>query len=384
MFKKTILYLSLALVTGVVISTYLEPEPSGFVTRLEEGITLNDEFLYIIESYDIKSSPPYFFSTYRPEDELYEPVLAIQQERAYDAVDKLEELAAQDNADALYWLAEITYKSSAFSVQTGAELFKRSAELGNPYAALMLDDSNRECQKHMPSHCDKKWGELAKKLLIERENNGDLEASYTLIPDFDAATREDYEKLVKLSYQGFEQGYLIPLHHFIFLLKAYNFESTPDKEDSISIGEDNILNKLTLLMAYAHQRLAIYDVIQNERNNYNQQEITNVINHNLHTMGNSYKIILNYLGEKADSDRESQLLWASFAKVADMFQDNMRNHINFLHFNIGIKSHSNEFSDEELEIIDQLATENLKKATPNIFISMACPDGIGSCLRVNE
>ena len=384
MFKKIILFLIFLSTTIWVVYINHEPTVSGFVKQIEKGVLALDNTLKIVEEADIKNRPPYFYSTYSPEDELYAPVLAIQQERAYDAVDKLEELAAQDNADALYWLAIITYKSSAFSGQTGAELFERSAELGNPYAALMLDENNYECKTSMPSHCDKKWGVLAKELLIEREKNGDLEALYSLIPkQLDKASKQDHEKLDKLAYEGFNQGYLLPLYTLVFIYQTFDSDSDPDSVYLLTKEERAILDKLELIMANRHHLTSVYDVINNENNTYSEKDIQNVVNSNLHTMGNSYPSVLYYLLDKTDSSREDQLRFASFAKVADTYQNNMRKSF-FKNYAYSITEDFGEFSEDELEIIEQLTIENLSKSTPNIYITMGCPRGLGSCLNVDE
>ncbi|MDA0149891.1 hypothetical protein [Vibrio sp. LaRot3] len=384
MFKKIILSLILLSSTIWVVYINYEPPVSGFVKQIEKGVLNLKHTVKIVDEADTKHSSPYFYSTYSPEDELYEPVLAIQQERAYDAVDKLEELAAQDNADALYWLAIITYKSSAFSEQTGAELFERSAKLGNPYAALMLDENNYECKTSMPSHCDKKWGVLAKELLIEREKNGDLEALYSLIPkQLDKASKQDHEKLDKLAYEGFNQGYLLPLYTLVFIYQTFDSDSDPDSVYSLTEEERAILNQLVLIMANRHHLASVYNVINNENNTYSEQDIQNVVNSNLHTMGNSYPSVLYYLMDKTDSSREDQLQLASFAQVADTYQNSMRKRF-FRNYAYSINEDFDEFSEKELGKIEQLTIENLSKSTPNIYITMGCPRTFGSCLYVDE
>ncbi|XEV12138.1 hypothetical protein ACBZ90_00885 (plasmid) [Vibrio alginolyticus] len=80
------------------------------------------------------NSDLYAASTYRPDHPLYPSILAIQEHRWGDATDFLTPLAEQGNAEAMFWLGEITYSSNAFS--RGGQWFEKAAKLGNPYAAV--------------------------------------------------------------------------------------------------------------------------------------------------------------------------------------------------------------------------------------------------------
>ncbi|TXR54438.1 hypothetical protein [Reinekea thalattae] len=205
----------------------------NLIALAEEGVPINDD--------------PYAASTYRPGDPLYEAVAYIQVKRWSVAEEKLKVLADQGNADAMFWLGQINY-SGALTGLVGAGWFVRAAKLGNPYAAMMLDENNYECQENMAYYCDKKWGELGRKILIERAAQGDAKAGYALFLDqkylykernlfFDKGyeVKEDdpFQILLKAANDGIKQHYYRPLLKLATLyrnrtsIELFNMDKVP-------------------------------------------------------------------------------------------------------------------------------------------------------------
>lgn len=152
----------------------------------------------------------YAASTYKPDDELYNPVLAIQRKRWDIAIPLLEKLVNKNNPDAMYWLAEIS-GGSIFSGKDKANLFKRSAELGNPYAALRLNIGAEDCNTYLKGYCSKEWGDKASKILKDRANKGDIKAKYHL----SLLNGNNYDDDLELVLKNAEKHYYYPLIYFI-------------------------------------------------------------------------------------------------------------------------------------------------------------------------
>ena len=194
------------------------------------------------------NSDPYASSTYRPEDTLYESMYLIQNGFREKAKKLLAVLANQGNIEAMFWMGELTYKNEG---DTGADFFQKAAELGNPYAALMLDEDNVKCQENMTDHCDSKWGELGKPILIKRAAEGDAKAGFALYitlqlndPSFGYFFDSEYKMkgqgpfqvLLKAAKDGVKQNYYKP---FLELLHLYQHRRSllPFNETKIPLTE---------------------------------------------------------------------------------------------------------------------------------------------------
>lgn len=232
--------------------------PSGFQSRQAEGPKVLTEVLAMAEESQPFNSDPYISSTYRPGDVLYEPLLAIQRHRNGIARKLLEPLAERNNADALYWLGEITYGLSAFSGRQAGEYFERSAELGNPYAALRLDVDDYDCQRYMRGYCNEKWGRLGRKILQERADNGDLKAEYALL-DFDEFSDKDtHLELEHLVTENAKKYYYRPLMNMLTLYEKKWHYPYLSEDEELSLDDKLILNKLKSLMINNNYTIAYH------------------------------------------------------------------------------------------------------------------------------
>ncbi|QMV15839.1 SEL1-like repeat protein [Vibrio spartinae] len=218
--NKRLIYKTLFTLIGIVIlavggfMAYLMI-PSGFQSRQAEGPKVLTELLNMAEKSQPFNPDPYISSTYRPGDPLYEPVLAIQRERWDIAQKLLQPLVEQGNADAMYWLAHIS-GGSIYAGKEIARLFRKSAELGNPYAALRLDVSSEDCSLYLRGYCDPKWGKIGRKLLQERAEQGDKKAAYYLLQYDENSSEEVHKKLEQLVTENAKNHYYQPLMRLIY------------------------------------------------------------------------------------------------------------------------------------------------------------------------
>ncbi|PSU88011.1 hypothetical protein C0W35_20935 [Photobacterium kishitanii] len=117
-------------------------------------------------------------SIYQPEDELFGAVLAIQRNHWSKAIKELTPYAEKKDPDALFWLAQISYGSNPTENIKARQMMLESAQLGNPYAALMFDPNNIICQQYFSRYCDKKWVSKAKEIFAEQAKKNDVRAIF--------------------------------------------------------------------------------------------------------------------------------------------------------------------------------------------------------------
>ncbi|KJF92775.1 hypothetical protein UB39_18435, partial [Photobacterium angustum] len=151
-------------------------------------------------------------SIYQPGDPLFESVLYIQRNLWAEAKKQLEPMAKNQNPDAKFWLASITWGTGIKNNPIAKKLYMESAEQGNPYAALFFSPKNDICQMYYSSECSEEWVDKAQKLFVEKAKTGDVRAVYystVLKPDLtheqyinaiiSAAENHHYYPLVKYS-----------------------------------------------------------------------------------------------------------------------------------------------------------------------------------------
>ncbi|WP_415846678.1 hypothetical protein, partial [Vibrio aerogenes] len=265
--------------------------PSGFQSRHAEGPKVLTELLHMAEQSKPFNPDPYIASTYRPENPLYQPVLEIQRHR-WDIAEKLlEPLAEKGNADAMFWLAEITY-GSPYRASRAAHLYQKSAELGNPYAALRLDVDNSDCQRFMFGYCKEKWGKLGRKLLKQRADNSDVKAAYYLLKldmnEF-SNSAEVHKKLEKLVTENAKQYYYHPL---IRLIRTYlggsSYSPYLDRNKEISTEQWKILMQFAMLAANNNFPPAVAKYIYSNDNMTPKGYLSKVIGQSILLEGKPY------------------------------------------------------------------------------------------------
>ena len=276
--KKRIIKYGLILVAlcflGLLGNNIYVQSPSEVDLQLTEGPSkMLAEFVAIAEKGVPINPDPYAASTYRPDDVLYNAMHHVQIGYRYDAQDIFEKLAEQGNVDAMFWMGALLYRVGIGRRASGAGYFLKAAELGNPYAALMLDD-NYVCLKYMKGYCDAKWGEQGRKILRERAAQGDAKAGYALYlnlqynkpsfayyfnrDEYIAEGRGPFQVLIKAAKDGIKQHYYKPLNTLIRLSK-YNASklTTKDKVALNKVLEIGIHNNdvRSVMSQYRHPEL---------------------------------------------------------------------------------------------------------------------------------
>lgn len=226
--KSVVRYLlALSIISALGFASYFMylKWPTGVDYELAKPLeeTLGD-LLELAKEDKRVSGNPLTSSTYRKGDILYRPIIAIQQGRWGEAKKMLTPLVEEGNADAMFWLADITYRSSAFSGSEGAALFQKAAEMGNPYAAIKLSPkyNTRQCKMRMPSYCEEKWGDIALEILLKRSKKGDIKANYAYLyyTRFEQTDKDYFESLLSVVKKGIKTNYYAPLQYLVYMYQT--------------------------------------------------------------------------------------------------------------------------------------------------------------------
>ncbi|WED20737.1 hypothetical protein L3Q72_08775 [Vibrio sp. JC009] len=348
--------------------------PSEFMLRVSKGPQLLTRLNALAEQGVPVNPDPYASSTYKPGDPLFEPVLAIQQGRSYDARKPLEKLVNEGNVDAMYWLAEITYALSVNTSRTGAELFVQAAELGNPYAALRLDEDNYECQLMMGLYCDKKWGELGRKILKERADNGDMKAAFALIPHFWYATEEDHKKLEHIAIEAIKQNYYAPLVKLIDSYHGLNEEDLLFYNLAPNYESQKYLLRKMILIAVNNNYLPSLNTIRFDPK-FETTLKHKITQRYLPIIGNSLTgtmAIKEIFLKDSDYDRKNVIEGAAWSIVADHYENNSKfnppGNLRIYRYVLTSEINKPDLTESEIEEAKLLAEEYLKISKPTIYI----------------
>ncbi|ASA55652.1 hypothetical protein [Vibrio gazogenes] len=368
--NKKLIYKTLLTIVGVIIlaasglMAYLAI-PSGFQSRQAEGPKVLTELLRMAEKSQPFNPDPYISSTYRPGDPLYEPVLAIQRDRWDIAQKLLQPLVEQGNADAMYWLAHITYDDSYYSSGPAAKLFQKSAVLGNPYAALRLDINDRECQMFMGGYCDKKWGELGRKLLQERAAQGDKKAEYYLLQYDENSSEEVHKKLEQLVTENAKNHYYQPLMRQIYNYTSGLYLPFLEQNKSISIEKKKLISNLLRLGANNNFPPSMY-YVYSYNDMYSEDYVKRVVEHSISLNVSSY-ICEAYYSKVSNRLRNDVVKGAACAMANDVVRGNGNNRVSIFDFNLD-KNNIAPLTDEEKRESDRIAKLILNDITPVIYI----------------
>lgn len=199
----------------VLLLTACKPNPQDDISLFKSFISRN--------IHD-KSDNPFVSSTFKPGDKMYDILVNIQHGQHTSAEVKLKELIKHGDVDAMFWYAKMTFGDSIYSAKPAVELFEKSAELGNPYSALMLSPSSYGCL-YYKSKCDKKWLDKAVNFFEKHAKNGDLRSQYFLLKnkglDNSKDTRGEYIKeIIRFS----ESHYYQPLMDYVDSILTRNRE----------------------------------------------------------------------------------------------------------------------------------------------------------------
>ncbi|MDW6002362.1 SEL1-like repeat protein [Vibrio mangrovi] len=370
--KKRLIYRTLFVLIciGVLSGAYLMM-PSGFQSRQAEGPKVLTELLKMAEESQPFNPDPYISSTYRPGDPLYEPLLYIQRHRQGLAEELLKPLVEQGNADAMYWLAQITYRDNYYSGGPAAELFQKSAELGNPYAALRLDSDNYECRRRMSSYCDQKWGELGRKLLQERADKGDKKAKYYLLQYDENSSEDAHKKLEKLVTENAKNHYYQPLMRMVVDYNDQSYLTYFEKEDKYDIEERKIISKLAYLMANNNFSPVISNFIYFNQDLYKKEYLSKMARQSMKINSSPFFCSHYYLDNSGD--RIDIITASACSYVTDIYkEDDDENSFSTFKFLLHKNKIEKLTEAEELQVRD-MASVIFKRMTPMIYIDEMNP-----------
>ena len=108
----------------------------GYTPNPEDDIALFQPF--IDANINKKSDDPYISSTAKPGDKFYDILVNIQHGRHDVAIKQLKPLVDKGDADAQFWYAKMIFDSSVKNRYPALQLYKKSAEQGNPYSYFEL------------------------------------------------------------------------------------------------------------------------------------------------------------------------------------------------------------------------------------------------------
>ncbi|SJN60116.1 hypothetical protein VR7878_04020 [Vibrio ruber DSM 16370] len=373
--NKKLIYKTLLTIVGVIIlavgglMAYLMI-PSGFQSRQAEGPKVLTELLEMAQESQPFNPDPYISSTYRPGDPLYEPLLYIQRHRQGKAEELLQPLVEQGNADAMYWLAQITYDDSYYSGGPAAKLFQKSAELGNPYAALRLDSNNRECQMFMSGYCDQKWGKLGRKLLQERAEKGDKKAEYYLLQYDEDSSEEVHKELERLITENAKNHYYQPLMRLIKNYKDRMYLTFFNRREAISAEENNYISELAYLPVNNNFPPAMTNIVFFNREFYKKPYLLKVVKQSMMINTEPF-LCIRYYTEVDNTDRDHIIDSAACATASDQLEsrDDHLRRFNYILKENGLKP----LSKLEINNAHNRAQEIINNMTPVIYIDEMNP-----------
>ncbi|HIF9348759.1 TPA: hypothetical protein ACX6R0_000644 [Photobacterium damselae] len=236
--KKGLFVLLAILISGC--SEYIEPQ--------ESDIAVFERFLSEVTVSDDKN-PIDIASTYKSEDKLFDAVLAIQRNHWSKAIKELTPYAEKKDPDALFWLAQISYGSNPTENIKAGKMMLESAQLGSPYAALMLDPDNIICQRYFSRYCDKKWMGKAKGIFAIQAEKGDVRAIY-----YTERFKEKHDDYIKAIIYAANNKYYYPIVDYSKDILIDNNSTKKMKELAIELlnyaAVNNFIPAYDLLLKY--------------------------------------------------------------------------------------------------------------------------------------
>ena len=278
----------------------------------------------------------YAASTFQPDDPLYDAIVAIQQDRWDEAAQLLEPLVEQGNADAMFWLGDITYRSSAFLGWNGAELFKRSAELGNPYSAIKLSPefNSYQCKMRMRSYCDKKWGKAGLDILQERAATGDVKAAYAYLfyTRFDRTNFDYFNQFLEIVEDGIKENYYRPLRQLVFMYQTREHLSPYNRDVIALTTQDRKVLANLLMVAALNNDIVSIDLLNEKFKDVipSMAKFDRLVEQNLPLVDNArYFITYDYFlrqFNKSNKDREFLIRGYAYATLYDDYEGGISFH----------------------------------------------------------
>ncbi|WP_342341432.1 sel1 repeat family protein [Vibrio litoralis] len=188
-------YLKLSISTLLCVFTLGLMGCNDYTPNPEDDIALFQPFIDV--NVNKKSDDPYISSTVKPGDKLYDILVNIQHGRHDVAIKQLKPLVDKGDADAQFWYAKMIFDSSVKNRYPALQLYKKSAEQGNPNAYFELSPFGEGCLVYFgEKNCTQESLTKAIELFKQKAKQGDLRAQYFLLsmlkPDGSVIEHETY------------------------------------------------------------------------------------------------------------------------------------------------------------------------------------------------
>ena len=188
-------------------------------------------------------------SIYKPGDLLFDAVLAIQRNHWSKAIKELTPYAEKKDPDALFWLAQISYGSNPTENIKAGKMMLESAQLGNPYAALMFNPDNIICKRYFSHYCDKKWVSKAKDIFSKQVEKSDVRAIY-----YTEKFKEKHNDYINAVIYAANNNYYYPIVNYSKDILIDNNSTKKMKELAIELlnyaADNNFVPAYDLLFKY--------------------------------------------------------------------------------------------------------------------------------------
>ena len=164
-------------------------------------------------------------------EQKYNYLLALQLKRWDLAKETLEKLADKKDPEATYWLA-YTSGGNVFAGLSMFDLFRKSANLGDPYAALQLTEDGDYCTTYLKPYCDDSWYDKAKVIFEEKFNKG--RASLLDRFYYEIIFKGDYlsKDIADIIVSNMEVGEFAPLIKYTRYI-VNNFDLSDDEKNKL-------------------------------------------------------------------------------------------------------------------------------------------------------
>ncbi|TVO33400.1 tetratricopeptide repeat protein [Vibrio algivorus] len=340
---------------------------NDYTPNPEDDIALFQPF--IDANINKKSDDPYISSTVKPGDKLYDILVNIQHGRHDVAIKQLKPLVDKGDADVQFWYAKMIFDSSVKNRYPALQLYKKSAEQGNPNAYFELSPFGEGCLVYFgEKNCTQESLTKAIELFKQKAKQGDLRAQYFLLrmlkPDGSVIEHETYfsnnynfthsaesrQHYIKEVIRFAENHYYQPLMDYVDTILTF------DRNKNEYVFSSKKLEKLVvqLLTVGVNNNYipAVELLVALNRSDLNEDD---ALYQKLNKLGGT-----EYLASRF-YDFEQSYTRKELACYALMFKDMTGN----TKFFTWIK---NRPSDEELESFNCQSDEKLKEMTPMVYI----------------
>ncbi|EKO3993984.1 sel1 repeat family protein [Vibrio fluvialis] len=283
-------FLLLSIMIGLVAC---KPNPQDDIALFQPFIT---------ENINKKSDDPYISSTVKPGDKMYEILVKIQHGDTKSAYEKLMVLVEKNDYEAQFWVAKMIYQASSQSIARAINLYKQSANQGNPYAYYELSPLGKGCLAYFGKKtCTDENLNKAIELFKPLAAQGDLRAQYFLLKqqelDQSKETRAQYiQEVIRFSQNHYYQ----PLMDYVNTILIYS--PSKNKSEAKTVEQYQLAIDLLKIAANNNYIPAIYKLSSLLKDTA-QEESERLINIAL-KLGSTKTVEYKYLYSEKESEEK--------------------------------------------------------------------------------